>query len=412
MHPAARILSVGDELVLGRVVDTNAAFLCRLLTDHGFRVLGVQQVGDDQAAIAAAVRAANADAALLVISGGLGPTDDDRTRQALADALGVPLREHAPSWVRICRRYAQVAPGRSIPEINRRQALLPRGAKPLANDRGTAPGIVARSGALTIAVLPGVPHEMQAMAERFATTLPERFPGLTAPIIRELWLGSIGESAAEERLGALMLGETPRVGITVSEYGHLTLRLVGTARQVATRARAMRACVARQLLPAAGLAPSLVARLTALGRTITVAESCTGGQVAAQLTVIPGASAVLRETVVAYDPAAKIARLGVPDTVARTQTVSEACVRAMAAGALTHAAANLALATTGVAGPGGGSLADPVGTVWLGVATRRGTAARRVFIQGTRQRIQIRAAAAALQLGWDALAGAVPLTRR
>lgn len=417
MHPTVRILSIGDELMLGRVTDTNASFLCRLATDRGFRVLGAQQVGDGEIGITAALLAAAQDADLVLVSGGLGPTDDDRTRHALAAALGVPLAEHALSWSAIEARYRRLAPTRVIPPNNRRQALLPRGARPLANDRGTAPGMVAtltlrstfRKRTL-IAVFPGVPHEMKAMAERFSATLPRRFPGLTVPLISEVWFAGIGESAAQERLGDLLSESAPQVGITVSELGHLTLRVVGGPREVAARTRALRACLKGLLLPAAGLAPSLIAALTKRRATITAAESCTGGHVAALLTAVPGASAVLRESLVAYHPSVKHARLDVPLSVmSEDGIVSEACVRAMAVGAQARSGATFAVATTGVAGPTGGSVQNPVGTVWLAVATAAGSGTRKVFIQGIRERIQARAATSALQLAWDALHGQVTL---
>lgn len=410
--PTLRILSIGDELVLGRVVDTNASFLCRLATDAGFRVLGVQQVGDGEAGITAAMCAAG-DADVLLVSGGLGPTDDDRTRHALAAAMGVPLIEHAPSWAWIMARYAKLAPDRVVPANNRRQALLPRGARPLTNDRGTAPGMIATlrqtggrktAGRKTlIAVFPGVPHEMKAMATRFAATLPRRFPTLTVPAIAEIWFAGIGESAAQERLGDLLTETAPQVGITVSELGHLTLRVVGRPREVAARARALRGCLKEFLLPEPGLAPSLVATLTTRRATITAAESCTGGQVAALVTAVPGASAVLRESLVAYHADAKRARLGVPAEVVRAGVVSAACARAMAEGARQRTGATIAVATTGIAGPDGGTRDIPVGTVWLAVATAAGCATRRVFIQGERSRIQSRAATAALQLAWDVM---------
>lgn len=409
MHPTVRILSVGDELILGRVTDTNATFLCRLLTDRGFRVLGAQQVGDGQADLVLAMRHACADADLLVVSGGLGPTDDDRTRHALAEVMGVELREHAPSWAAIVRRYTQVAPGREIPPNNRRQALLPRGAKPLANDRGTAPGVLATVKTGTrrtlVTVFPGVPHEMKAMAERVVDGLPQHFPGVTRPTIAEIWFAGIGESAAQQRLGDLLTERDPQVGITVSELGHITLRVVGKPREVAVRVRQLRACLTEFLLPEAGLAASLVARLAKQRATITAAESCTGGHVATLLTAVPGASRVLRESLVAYHPAAKAARLGVAADILAAGVVSAACARAMAVGAVARSGATIAVATTGVAGPAGGTPDTPVGTVWLAVATADGSATRKVLVQGTRERIQARAATAGLQLVWDMLSG-------
>ena len=408
MHPHVRILSIGDELVLGRVTDSNATFLCRLASDHGFRVLGSQQIGDGEQAITTAMLAAAQDADLILVSGGLGPTNDDRTRHALAGAMGVVLQEHAPSWAQIVARYRRVAPDREIPANNRRQALLPKGARPLPNDRGTAPGLVATlrlpaGRKVAIAVFPGVPHEMKAMATRFAAGLPKRFPGLTCPAVAEIWFAGIGESAAQQRLGDLLTESAPQVGITVSELGHLTLRVVGSARVVAARVRALRACLQEFLLPHAGLAPSLVAALAKRKATITAAESCTGGHLAALLTAVPGASQVLNESLITYHASAKQMRLGVPAEVLRAGVVSRDCVRAMACGARDHTGASFAVATTGFAGPTGGTAECPVGTVWLAVVSAAGCATRKVFIQGTRERIQARAASAALQLTWDHL---------
>lgn len=408
MHPTVRILSIGDELILGRVTDTNATFLCRLATDHGFRVLGAQQLGDGEAAIAAALRHAAEDADLILVSGGLGPTDDDRTRHALAAAMGVPLLDHPPSWAVIVARYRRLAPDREIPANNRRQALLPKGARPLANDRGTAPGMVANfrrptGGKAVVAVFPGVPHEMKAMARRFTSGLCKRFPGLTVPTIGEVWFAGIGESAAQQRLGTLLSEAAPQVGITVSELGYITVRVVGSARAVAARIRAVRACLREFLLPEPGLAPSLVATLQKSKTTISAAESCTGGHVAALLTAVPGASKVLRESLITYHAAVKRARLGISATIIDAGVVSEECARAMAVGVREHCRADIGLATTGYAGPGGGTAEAPVGTVWLAVATTRGCITRKVFIQGARERIQARAASAALQLTWDHL---------
>lgn len=407
--PTARILSVGDELILGRVTDTNATFLCRLLTDQGFRVVGSQQVGDGQADLVTAIRYACADVDLVVISGGLGPTDDDRTRHALADVLGVELREHGPSWAAIVRRYTQVAPGRDIPPNNRRQALVPRGAKTLANDRGTAPGVLATvktgSRRTLVAVFPGVPHEMKAMATRVVERLPQHFSNLTRPSITEIWLAGTGESAAQQRLGDLLTEANPQVGITVSELGHITIRIVGKPRQVATTARKIRACLGEFLLPESTVAASVVAHVAKHGGTLTAAESCTGGHVAALITAVPGASTVFRESLVSYHVSAKASRLGVSAEIIEQGVVREACARAMAIGALSRSLATIAVATTGIAGPTGGTTETPVGTVWLAVATKRGTAARKVMIQGTRERIQARAATAAMQLVWDILIG-------
>ena len=402
----ARILAVGDELLLGRTIDTNSSHIARWLTDRGFHVDRSVVVGDPQHDIEAAVRAASDGAAVLIITGGLGPTDDDRTRQALAAVMGVALHERPAAWARIRRWYRTNLPTRLIPEINRRQALVPTGAELLVNDRGTAPGLSARVGRCRVVCMPGVPHEMMAMLERLARPLKRWFPRLRRPAIGEVWAAGLGESAAQELIGDLLTEHHPQVGITVSEKGHVTLRVVGTTSEVRARTRALRQALAPYLLPADGPAASLVALLARDGRTIAAAESCTCGQVVAQLGAIAGASAVLRESLVAYHEGVKRSRLGVaPAVLHRHGIVSEAVAAAMAVGMRRHARADLAIGTTGVAGPGGGTAATPVGTVCIAVADRAGVATRTIRIRGTRERVQARAAAQALVMAFEVACG-------
>lgn len=402
-RPLGRILSIGDEIILGRCVDTNAAHIARWMSDHGLAVDLVQAVGDGQAAIASAMRRAADGAALVVCTGGLGPTDDDRTRHALADAMGVDIAEHAPSWKAIQAYFARGGRG-PVPTVNRRQALLPRGARPLANDRGTAPGMLGRVGRCAVACLPGVPHEMVAMLERLSPLLPRLAPGLAPPSIAEVWFAGIGESTAQELIGGLLTERDPQVGITVSELGHITLRVVGARAQVAERARELSRAIAPHLLPKAGVAPSLVSLLAERRLTITASESCTCGHIAAAIGAVPGTSSVLRESFVSYHPDAKRDRVGVdPALLAAEGAVSEACARAMAEGALRAAGADIAVSATGIAGPDGGTAECPVGTVWVGVADARGSEARRHLINGGRERVQRRAAVYALLLAWQRL---------
>ncbi len=402
----ARILAIGDELLLGRTVDTNSSYIARWLTDRGFHIDRTVVAGDSQRDIEIALRAACAGAALVIVTCGLGPTDDDRTRQALAKVMGVALVERPAAWQRIRHWYRANLPSRPIPEINRRQALAPVGAQLLANDRGTAPGLVAHVGACRVACLPGVPHEMMAMLERLDRPLARWFPRLVRPVIGEVWLAGLGESAAQERIGNLLTEQNPQVGITVSEKGHITLRVVGTKTEVFERQRALRRALAPYLLPAAGPAASLVNLLAQDGRTIAAAESCTCGQVVAQLGAIAGASAILRESLVAYHEGVKRTRLGVkPALLKRHGVVSEAVAAAMAMGMRRHARADLAIATTGVAGPGGGSAQIPVGTVCVAVADQHGVVTRTIRVHGTRERIQARAASQALVMAFEVAIG-------
>jgi nicotinamide-nucleotide amidase len=400
MH--SRIVAVGDELILGRTVDTNSTWLAQRLAACGCPCAGVQVVGDAEDAIVAAIHAAVADASLVIVTGGLGPTEDDRTRHALARAMDVDLVDDPRAWRQILAWYRRVRPDLTPAASNRRQALLPRGAAILANDRGTAPGLLARLGGARVACLPGVPHEMRAMFDRLADRLPRLLPGLVPPTVGEVWFAGTGESAAQDRLVGVLNEADPMVGITVSDNGHITIRAVGTPAQVRTRLARARRAMRDWLLPAPGLAPSLVGLLTRRRQTITAAESCTGGRIAAALTAVPGASAVLRQAVVAYHGDAKQALLGVPADLLRVHgEVSEETVRAMAEGARRAAGADLAVAASGIAGPGGGSRAKPVGTVWIAACDRRRTIAKLLTSGGDRERIQRHAANQALLLAWQ-----------
>lgn len=410
-QPIARVLAFGDELILGRTADTNSAWLAALLGDAGLRVDRLQVAGDRHADGVAALRAAVDGAALVVVTGGLGPTDDDRTRHVLAEVMAVPLAPDATAWRVVTSHWRRLRRG-APPASNRRQALVPRGATVLGNDRGTAPGLLARVGACRVACLPGVPHEMQAMAARLVPRLPRLVPGLCPPAVGELYLAGLGESVAQELIGGLMTERDPQVGISASELGHLCLRVVGGRTEVARRIAALRRALAGHVLPAAGLAPSLVAALARQGATVATAESCSVGLAAAQLGAAPGASRVLREAIVAYHPEVKTRRLGVaPELIAAEGVVSAAVAAAMAEGLRHRTGADLALATTGIAGPGGGTAATPVGTVWIAASWRGRVATRLACLRGSRERIQRRAAAQALALGWELVGAAAPRVR-
>ena len=404
---SARILAIGDELLLGRTVDTNSAWLARWCADRGFTVTGMQVMPDDEDLLVATLREAAIAADLVVVTGGLGPTEDDRTRHALARAMEVPLQESAAAWKQVTAYWGRLRRG-TPPASNKRQALVPKGAKLLKNDRGTAPGLFGYCHGAWIACMPGVPHEMKAMADRLGKQLPTLIDGLRVPQVGEVHFAGLGESSAQDLLGELLSGDKPRVGITAHELGHITVRAVGSASAVAKRCAAVRRVLKPYLLPEAGLAPSLVAVLAANKQTITAAESCTCGHIAAMLGAVPGASAILRQTHVTYHNAAKQALVGVSEAdLKRHGAVSEEVVRQMARGALQAAGADLAVATSGIAGPDGGTAAKPVGTVWIAAATPTACVAKCTHIRGDRVRVQKRAAASALLLGWQLLTGRV-----
>ncbi len=399
--PLARILAIGDELILGRTVDANSSLIAQRLSDAGLTVDYARTVGDGEDAIVQALRTACRGAALVVCTGGLGPTEDDRTRHALARCMRSQLRERPAAWRHVVRCYTQFRPGKPVPAVNRRQALFPEAADMLRNDRGTAPGLLGLVSGCPVACLPGVPHEMAAMLSTVLARLPRLVPGLRTPTFGELWFAGLGESAAQELIPGLLSERDPLVGITVNELGHTTLRAVGTPTQVRMRLRQLRTALKPWLLPRPGLAASLLHELAAARGSIACAESCTAGHAAAQLLAVPGTSAILRESLIAYHAQVKTERLGVPARlIARHGVVSEAVVRAMAEGMRRRSRSTIAIATTGLAGPDGGTAEMPVGTVWVAAATAATTTARLVRIKGTRERVQKRAAAEALLQAW------------
>ncbi|HLQ36766.1 MAG TPA: CinA family nicotinamide mononucleotide deamidase-related protein [Planctomycetota bacterium] len=375
MTVLAEILAIGDELVHGALLDTNSRHIARELEANGALVRRFTVVGDDPAELAPALAQACARAELVVATGGLGPTLDDRTRECAA-ALTGPLEFDAPSWAAI-QAYLR-GRRRPVPDSNRRQAMFPRGAVVLGNPVGTAPGFRLRIGKAELFALPGVPREMQRLLADHVLPFLRQLPG-TRPLAQH-YLRVLGPSEAllGERIEPFMVpGREPAVGITAGA-GMLTIRIVGAGASVAAAAASCQQTAA-ELRPLLGewlfaegrdsLAELLVAAAVRAGCTLACAESCTGGMVAAALTDVAGVSAVFRGGVVAYADAAKVSQLSVaPELIAAHGAVSEPVAAAMAAGARQQFGADLAVAVTGIAGPAGGSAEKPVGTVCFGLA--------------------------------------------
>ncbi len=405
----AIILSIGDELTLGQAVDTNAAWLSARLVERGIGSLYHLTIPDDRAAIARAVRRAAGEAELVIATGGLGPTADDLTRQALADALGAPLAMNAAALARIEEFFKN----RQWPMTpsNRTQALFPLGAEGLENSCGTAPGLKLRLGGATIVSLPGVPVEMMAMFDRHVAPLLTAQTGRVI-LTAILHTYGLGESRVGERLGELMdRARNPKVGTTVAG-GVVSVRIRSefpTAAQARAEMDATAADVRRRLGTAvygegATTLPEVVGRLLKeRGRTVATAESCTAGLVGKLLTDSAGASAYYLGGWIVYANALKSAALDVPaDLIARAGAVSEITARRMAEQALARSGADYALALTGVAGPDGGSAEKPAGTVWIALA-RRGSGAPEVHAErfvfpGARDLVRERAAKTALNI--------------
>jgi len=379
----AEILAIGDELIHGALLDTNSKWLAGELEAIGAVVQRFTVTSDDPVQMRLVIAEACARADVVVATGGLGPTLDDRTRDVVAEVLGGPLVLHEESWRQVQQWLS--SRGRAVPESNRRQALLPPGARPLANPVGSAPGFAVRIDRATFFALPGVPREMHVMTTGHVLPAVRAMPGLTPTA--QAWLRVLGpsEAALGERIERFMVaGREPAVGITASG-GLLTIRIVGTG---ATAAAAAAACeaTAAELRPLLGdwlfaegtveLSELVVQRFTVARRTLAFAESCTGGALASRIVDTPGASAMFRGGVVAYSNESKQALLGVPAALLDEHgAVSEPVAAAMASGARSRFEADVALSTTGIAGPDGGTAQKPVGTVCFALADATGTRA-------------------------------------
>ncbi len=398
------ILSTGDELLTGQLVDTNSAWLMDRLWDLGVMVQRKTLVGDDRAELSAALRETSARAAVVVVSGGMGPTEDDLTSECVAAVLGVPLELHALSLRVIEERFRRF--GRSMTPNNEKQARFPRGATVIPNRFGTAPGFAATVGGAEVICLPGVPLEFKGLCEEWA--IPRIAARLgEVPATRVLKLFAVPESHADHAMRPIMddpANEGVRFGFRAHwPEVHLKWSVPGPDAQ----GRADRiGAAARAAFGAAvwgegkdELPDLVVARLVARAERVATAESCTGGLLAELVTRVPGASAAFDLGVVAYANAMKEQVLGVPSALlAAHGAVSEPVARALAEGARRAGGATWGLGITGVAGPTGGTPEKPVGTVHLALAGPGGTSAAQRLYRGDRERIRRAAAFEALNL--------------
>jgi nicotinamide-nucleotide amidase len=409
----AEILSIGSELVSGQSLDTNSRWLSQQLGMLGIPVAFHTTLGDEMEDHRAAFRVAFDRADLVVMTGGLGPTQDDLTREALADCAGVPLVEDPVSLAAIEAMFSRR--NRVMTERNRLQALFPVGAEPMENPVGTAPGIWMRVGRATVACLPGVPSEMKKMfAEQVVPRLKRQ--GLVTKVIvhRKINMYGKGESEIEaQAMDLTVRGRVPEVGITASE-ATISFRI---AAEAATEEDALRLIepTAQLIYERFGnlvlgegtvdVAESLAFQLDRTGSTLATAESCTGGLIARMITAVPGISASYLGGVVTYANSAKTELLGVPvEMLAAHGAVSPEVAAAMAEGVRKRLGTTLGISTTGVAGPGGGTPEKPVGLVYIGLSTEKGTETRRLDMGPERPRDFIQLLASKGALNWARLA--------
>ncbi len=373
------LVSVGTELLLGQITDTNATFLSKVLADHGVDVLFRQTVGDNLERVRDVVRHALHRSDLIVMTGGLGPTEDDLTAEAVAIATGVPLVFDQTVADRIRAMYEQRR--RPLPESVFRQARVPEGAEIIPNRHGTAPGLIVRRDGRTIFMFPGVPREMEGLVADGLVPWLRAYGDHAVIRSRVLRIAGLGESLVEDKVKDLIRGTNPTVApLAKSGEVHLRITAKGSAEDADAAITPMEARLRERLGDAVfGIDDETLEAATARallegGLTLAVAESCTGGLIAARLTQVPGSSGFLLAGFVTYSNEAKIRDLGVgADVIAQHGAVSAPVAEAMARGARERAGADMALAVTGIAGPSGGTDAKPVGLVYLAVATPEST---------------------------------------
>lgn len=401
------IVTVGDELLHGFTIDTNSAHIAREVAAFGFRVTRRAAVGDTVPDIAAAIRDALSRTGAVITTGGLGPTADDLTIEAVAEVFACPLELDTNVLNSLHERWKRRF-GVEMPESNRKQAMIPRGATVLVNNHGSAPGVFLENDAgQWVIVLPGVPREMRGMMQdTVVPLLNQRFGRST--VVRSITIRTTGiaESALADRLGEL----SKRVnGMSVAYLpgrDGVDLRITSSGLPAKETESTLRAA-ADLLRERVGkyvygendddLATLVLARCRSQQLTIAVAESCTGGLLGGRITSVPGSSENFIGGVIAYDNSVKVRELGVSENdLEQHGAVSELVARGMASGVRTRFGTSIGVGITGVAGPGGGSKTKPVGTVWVAVDYSGQVHAVRAILPGDREEIRYRAAQLAL----------------
>jgi nicotinamide-nucleotide amidase len=409
---SAAIIAVGSELLTPSKVDTNSLFITEQLNLLGIDVKEKAIVGDDRAELEHVLRAWLARADLVIMSGGLGPTDDDLTREVVATVLDRPLAEDEAITAHLRTRFASRNLPMPMPESNRRQAMVPRGARVLANSRGSAPGLWIDHDSRVVLLLPGPPRELKPMlTELIQGPLKERSGGsvLVRRIVR---IAGRIESDVDEKLHPLYGAwerATPSIAATIlASLGSIELHVWTRAATREAAAAALERAVAeavgvlgRDVYSIDGRALEAVVGdlLVERGLRIGVAESCTGGLIASRLTDIPGSSRYLDQAVVVYSNEAKTQLLGVlPDLIREHGAVSEPVGLAMAEGIKASAHAGVGVGVTGIAGPTGGSPEKPVGTVVVAAVTESDRRVRTFRFFGEREQVKFQASQAALDM--------------
>lgn len=410
----AEILCVGTELLIGDIINTNAAFISKRLASLGINQYYQACVGDNPERMKAAVKGALSRCDLLITSGGLGPTYDDLTKEIVAEVLGRELVPHEYSLERIREFFKRR--GAEMTENNLKQAYVPQGAVVFDNDWGTAPSFAVEDEATgkVVIMLPGPPRELEPMFDTYVMPYLRKFANEVL-VSRNIMITGLGESAVEARLRPLM---EAALNPTVAPYckeGEVRLRVTAKAKTYEDGLRMCDEMVERIRFGEIGpyiygidtdLEHAVVDTLRGLGLTLGTAESCTGGQIASRIVDVSGCSDVFLGSIVAYSNDVKISMLGVsPETLEKYGAVSEQTAREMAAGAAARLGCSVGLATTGIAGPGGGTPEKPVGLVYVACAYNGNVTVDRLTLSGTREHIRRLSSNRALKMALEAVRG-------
>lgn len=407
METLAEIITIGDEILLGQIVDTNSAWLGEQFALHGVRVHQISSVSDNLEHIRQAVELAVGRADLVVITGGLGPTKDDITKVALSGLLGVDLMRDEATYLHVEQMLQRR--GVEFNDSNKAQALVPRGCTVLRNDNGTAPGMCMEYNGTPIFSLPGVPFEMKALVmDQVLDLVAKRF-SLMKSVHRTVITFGIAESVLSEKIEAWELALPPYLHLAyLPNPRAIRLRLScyssqgdKAEKEIEAQFLKLRAIIEPYYL---GYEPSSVEGalselLLSRSETLALAESCTGGAISARITAMPGSSAYYMGGVCSYSNQSKIDMLGVSaQTIEQFGAVSQQTVEQMAIGARTRLGATYAIATSGIAGPTGGTPDKPVGTIWMAIAWPGGVQSRMMQYGALREQNIERSATQALNM--------------
>lgn len=395
------ILTIGDELLNGDLADSNTRTIANRLAEDSLTLAETSTVGDREEDIARAILRLSADNDAVIVTGGLGPTEDDRTAKAAAQAFNRPLALNDAALKQIQARFQFMK--REMHPRNEKQALLPAKSAIIPNCNGTAPGFHLQHDQTDLFFLPGVPHEMLAMLNNdIVPALVNKFPDAPEQVRRTLTVFGLAEPVVEERINKTGLPEGVELAFNVElSMVQVKLRATGqNAQQRIDRAELVVRHILDEYIVGIGddtLASTTARLLTNAGMRLSLAESCTGGLIAKLLTDQPGSSAFLERSIVSYANSAKMDCLDVPlKLLEQYGAVSAECAGAMVEGLYASARTDISLAVTGIAGPDGGTAEKPVGTVYLGMCSRWGKRIERLNLTGNREQVRLRTAYTAL----------------